>query len=65
MTNLLILILGFGAVLVAVVWFFFMAPLEKQMHQRRMEMIQKKIAKREAAKRELDGNRANVKNADD
>lgn len=37
---------GIAAVLIAVVWFFFMAPLEKQMHERQMEMIQKKLEKR-------------------
>jgi F0F1-type ATP synthase membrane subunit b/b' len=42
----LIIVIGIAAVLIAVVWFFFMAPLEKQMHERQMEMIQKKLEKR-------------------
>jgi F0F1-type ATP synthase membrane subunit b/b' len=42
----LIIVTGIAAVLIAVVWFFFMAPLEKQMHERQMEMIQKKLEKR-------------------
>jgi len=51
-----ILIIVSAAVLVGVVWHFFMAPLEKQMHERRLEMIQRKIEKREQANREkVDG----------
>jgi F0F1-type ATP synthase membrane subunit b/b' len=42
----LIIVTGIAAVLIAVVWFFFMAPLEKQMQERQMEMIQKKLEKR-------------------
>ena len=47
-----ILLIGFVAAVVAFVWYFFMAPLEKEMHERRMEMIRKKIEKREQARRE-------------
>lgn len=42
-----LLVFGIAAVLVAVVWFFFMAPLERDYHQRKLEMIRKKIAERE------------------
>lgn len=47
-----ILIIVSAAVLIGVVWHFFMAPLEKQMHERRLEMIRRKIEKREQAKGE-------------
>ena len=42
-----VIIIGLAVALIAIVWFFFMAPLEKQMHERQMEMIRKKLEKRE------------------
>lgn len=42
-----LLVFGIAAVLVAIVWFFFMAPLEKDYHDRKLEMIRKKIEQRE------------------
>jgi len=36
-----------AAVLVAIVWIFFIAPLGRQDHERRLAMIRKKIEKRE------------------
>jgi hypothetical protein len=47
-----LLLIGFVAAVIAIVWFFFMAPLEKEMHERRMELIRKKIEKREQSLRE-------------
>ena len=47
--KMFLLIFVSAAILIAVVWFFFIAPLEKQMHERRMEMIRRKIEKREQA----------------
>ena len=54
----LLILLVFGIVAVVLVWKFFIAQLDKQMHQRRVEMIQKKIEKREhAAKENADDSR--------
>ena len=47
MNTGLLLVIGLAIAVVALVWFFFMAPLEKQMHERRLEMIQRKIEKRQ------------------
>lgn len=47
MNAALLLAIGLGTAVVAIVWFLFMAPLENDMHERRMEMIRRKIEKRE------------------
>lgn len=47
-----VLIIVSAAVLAGLVWHFFMAPLEKQMHDRKLEMIRRKIEKREQANKE-------------
>ena len=49
MNTGLLLVIGLAIAVVVLVWFFFMAPLEKQMHERRLEMIQRKIEKRQQA----------------
>lgn len=49
MNTGILVVLGLAIAVVALVWFFFMAPLEKQMHERRLEMIRKKIEKRQQA----------------
>ena len=45
----ILVVIGLAIGGIALVWFFFMAPLEKQMHERRLEMIQRKIEKRQQA----------------
>ena len=40
------------AVLVAIVWIFFVAPLGRQHHERQLEMIRKKIEQRERSQSE-------------
>ena len=47
MNGGLLIVIGVAAAVIALVWFFFMAPLEKEMHERRMEMIRRKIEKRQ------------------
>lgn len=60
MTTGIILVIGLGAAVVALVWFFFIAPMEKQMHDRRMEMIKRKIAKRKTQLQEQAGEKPEV-----
>ncbi len=40
----------------AMVWFVFLVPMEKGLHQRRMQLIQKKLQQNEERLRQKDGN---------
>ena len=44
-----LLAIAIASVLIAVIWYFFIAPMERQMHDRRVEMVRRKIEKREQA----------------
>lgn len=39
----------------AMVWFVFLVPMEKGLHQRRMELLQKKLQQNEERLRQKDG----------
>jgi hypothetical protein len=39
--------LGVMAVVAIVIWYFFMLPLGKERHERELELIRRKLAKRE------------------
>jgi hypothetical protein len=47
-------ILAFGLIIAlsAIVWFFFMAPLGREQHERELEMIRRKLERREARRNE-------------
>jgi hypothetical protein len=49
-------ILAFGLIIAlgAIVWFFFMAPLGRERHERELEMIRRKLERREARRNEED-----------
>jgi preprotein translocase subunit YajC len=36
-----------GVVLVVVVWFLFIAPMERRMHDRKMELMRRKLVRNE------------------
>jgi hypothetical protein len=40
--------LGAIALLAAIIWYFFMVPLGKERHERELELIRRKLEKREA-----------------
>lgn len=46
-----LLALGLLLGLAALVWYFFMAPLGRERHERELEMIRRKLERREAARR--------------
>ncbi|MEQ9564202.1 MAG: hypothetical protein RLN69_16900 [Woeseiaceae bacterium] len=46
-----VLSLGGIAVIAAIIWYFFMVPLGKERHERELELIRRKLEKREAQRR--------------
>jgi len=45
------LALGLFLGIAALIWYFFMAPLGRERHERELEMIRRKLARLEAARR--------------
>lgn len=43
-----VLSLGVIAAVASAIWYFFMVPLGKERHERELELIRRKLAKREA-----------------
>lgn len=43
-----VLSLGVIAAVAVAIWYFFMVPLGKERHERELELIRRKLAKREA-----------------
>lgn len=52
MTALVIIIM---VLIFAMVWFVFLVPMEKGLHQRRMKLIQKRLQKNEERLKHKDG----------
>ena len=46
-----VLSLGGIALIAAIIWYFFMVPLGKERHERELELIRRKLEKREAQRR--------------
>jgi type II secretory pathway component PulM len=42
-----------GIALTVIFWFLFVAPMERRMHQRKMDLMQKKLARNEERLRKL------------
>lgn len=45
-----------GIALTVIFWFLFVAPMERRMHQRKMELMKQKLARNEKRLRELEEN---------
>jgi flagellar biosynthesis/type III secretory pathway M-ring protein FliF/YscJ len=48
-----------GIVLVLIVWFLLVAPMERRMHQRKMELMKRKLERNEERLRNLKANERN------
>ncbi len=46
-----------GIALVVIFWFLFLAPMEKRTHERKMELMRRKLERNEQRLRELSGGR--------
>jgi len=45
-----------GIALVVIFWFLFVAPMERRMHERKMELMRRKLVRNEQRLRELSEN---------
>ncbi len=52
-----------GVALVLIFWFLFVAPMERRMHERKMEVMRRKLERNEERLRQLQGSKQ-VVNAD-